>query len=132
MAVHLDKIDDLRDAIASHADALAAGDSAAAEKFVLPQAIELHRAAAEEIARLPKPITSEKLALARIGFQYMSKIRFAGGDAMRRVLYRWRKENDGRWLIVGVEDTTGKRSPWSDIPDLAAAAAQARAENGNA
>ena len=130
--VHLDKIDDLRDAIVSHADALAAGDSAAAEKFVLPQAIETYRQAAAEIARLPKPTAVERQALAKIGYQYMSKIRFTGGDAMRRVLYRWRKEPDGNWRIVGVEDTTGKRSPWSDVPTLAAAAAQARAENGNA
>ena len=25
---------------------------------------------------------------------------------MRRVLYRWRKEADGKWVIVSVEDTT--------------------------
>jgi hypothetical protein len=130
--VHLDKIDDLREAIASYADALASGDSSTAENLVLPQAIETHRQAAAEIARLPKPITAERQALAKIGYQYMSKIRFSSGDAMRRVLYRWRKEPDGNWRIVGVEDTTGKRSPWSDVPTLAAAAAQARAENGNA
>ncbi len=128
----LDDISDLRDAIATHAAALAANDSAAAEKFVLPQAIELHRQAAAEIARIPQPRTLEKLALAKIGFQYISKLRFTNAAAMRRVLYRWRKEADGKWLIVGVEDTTGKRSSWSDIPDLAAAVAQARAGNGNA
>lgn len=132
MAVHVEKIDDLREAIASHADALASGDSAAADKFVLPQASELHRAAAAEIARLRKPITVERQALAKIGYQYMSKVRFISGESARRVLYRWRKEADGRWVIVGVEDTTGKRSPWSDVPDLAAGTAQARAENGNA
>lgn len=132
MAVHVDKIDDLREAIASHTAALASGDSAVAEKFVLPPAMELHRAAAAEIQRLRKPVTIEKQALAKIGYQYMSKVRFVSGASARRVLYRWRKEPDGRWLIVGVEDTTGKRSPWSDVPDLATATAQARAENGNA
>jgi hypothetical protein len=128
----LDDITDLRDAIATHAAMLAAGDSTAAEKFVLPQAIETHRQAAAEIARVPKPAKVERLALAKVGFQYISKLRFTNGDAMRRVLYRWRKEGDGKWVIVSVEDTTGKRSSWSDIPDLAAAVAQARAENGNA
>ena len=59
-------------------------------------------------------------------------LRFTNGDAMRRVLHRWRKEAEGKWAIVSVEDTTGKRSSWSDIPDLAAAIAQVRAENGNA
>ncbi|HLX05590.1 MAG TPA: hypothetical protein VKR28_08645 [Candidatus Binatus sp.] len=130
--VHLDNIDDLRDAIATHADAVAAGDSASAEKFVQQQALETHRQAAAEIARIAKPLKVETLALAKIGFQYISKIRFSNGTAMRRVLYRWRKEADGKWTIVSVEDTTGKRSSWSDIPDLAAAVAQARAENGNA
>ena len=128
----LDDITELRDAIATHAAALAAGDSAAAEKFVLPQAIETHRQAAAEIARIPRPAKAETLALAKVGFQYISKLRITNGDAMRRVLYRWRKEADGKWVIVSVEDTTGKRSSWSDIPDLAAAVAQARAENGNA
>jgi hypothetical protein len=132
MAVHVDKIDDLREAIASHAEALAAGDRAIAEKFVLPHAIETYRAVAAEIARLPKRVAVENQALAKIGAQYISKIKFTGGGAMRRVLYRWRKEADGKWLIAGVEDTTGKRSPWSDVPDLNAAIAQARAGNGNA
>ena len=128
----LDDITDLRDAIATHAAALAAGDSTAAEKFVLPGALETHRQAATEIARIPRPAKVETLALAKVGFQYISKLRFTNGDAMRRVLYRWRKEGEGKWVIVSVEDTTGKRSSWSDIPDLAAAVAQARAENGNA
>src|ERR1700723_3535097 len=128
----LDDITDLRDAIATHAAALAAGDSTAAEKLVVPNAIETHRQAAAEIARIPKPAKVETLALAKIGFQYISKLRFTNGDAMRRVLYRWRKEADGKWVIVSVEDTTGKRSSWSDIPDLAAAVAQARGETGNA
>jgi ketosteroid isomerase-like protein len=128
----LDDITDLREAIAAHAAALAAGDDAMAEKFVLAQAIEAHRHASAEIFRIPKPVTLEKLALARVGFQYISKLRFTHANAMRRVLYRWRKEADGKWRVVSVEDTTGKRSSWSDIPDLAAAVAQARAGNGNA
>jgi hypothetical protein len=128
----LDDITDLRDAIATHAAALAAGDSATAEKFVLPQALETHRQAAAEIDRIPQPAKVETLALAKVGFQYISKLRFTNGAAMRRVLYRWRKEADGKWVIVSVEDTTGKRSSWSDVPDLAAAIAQARAGNGNA
>jgi hypothetical protein len=128
----LDDITDLREAIATHAAALAASDSATAEKFALPGAIEAHRQAAAEIARIGRPVAVETLALAKVGFQYISKIRFTNGGAMRRVLYRWRKETDGKWLIVSVEDTTGKRSSWSDIPELAAAVAQARAGNGNA
>src|ERR1700683_5301073 len=70
------------------------------------------------IARMAQPVKVEALALAKVGFQYISKIRFSNGEAMRRVLYRWRKEPDGKWVIVSVEDTTGKRSSWSDIPNL--------------
>ena len=128
----LENIDDLREAIATHAESLAAGDSAKAEAFALPGAIEAYRQAAAEIARIAQPVKVEALALAKVGFQYISKIRFSNGAAMRRVLYRWRKEPDGKWLIVSVEDTTGKRSSWSDIPNLTAAIAEARAGNGNA
>jgi hypothetical protein len=130
--VHMDDITDLREAIAAHAAALAAGDSTAAEKFVIANAIETHRQTAAEISRIPKPAKVEKLALAKVGFQYISKLRFTNGNAMRRVLYRWRKEADGKWVIVSVEDTTGKRSSWSDVPTLAAAIEQTRAGNGNA
>jgi hypothetical protein len=128
----MDDITDLREAIAAHAAALAAGDSTAAEKFVIANAIETHRQTAAEISRIPKPAKVEKLALAKVGFQYISKLRFTNGNAMRRVLYRWRKEADGKWVIVSVEDTTGKRSSWSDVPTLAAAIEQTRAGNGNA
>ena len=128
----LENIDDLREAIATHAESLAADDSAKAEAFALPGALEAYRQAAAEIARIAQPVKVEALALAKIGFQYISKIRFSSGAAMRRVLYRWRKEPDGKWVIVSVEDTTDKRSSWSDIPDLVAAVAQARAGNGNA
>ncbi len=130
--VHMDDISDLREAIAAHAAALAAGDSTAAEKFVIANAIETHRQTAAEIARIPKPAKVETLALAKVGFQYISKLRFTNGNAMRRALYRWRKEADGKWVIVSVEDTTGKRSSWSDVPTLAAAIEQTRAGNGNA
>jgi hypothetical protein len=128
----LENIDDLRAAIATHAESLAAGDSVNAEAFALRSAIEAYRQAAAEIARIAEPVKVEALALAKVGFQYISKIRFSNGEAMRRVLYRWRKEPNGKWLIVSVEDTTGKRSSWSDIPNLTAAIAEARAGNGNA
>ena len=128
----VDKVPELHEAIEAHAAALAAGDCNSAEKFALPGAIETYRHAAAEIAKLPKPVKVEALALAKVGFQYISKLGITSAGGKRRVLYRWRKEADSRWAIVSVEDTTNKRSPWSDIPDLAAAAAQARAENGNA
>jgi hypothetical protein len=128
----LDDTTELRGAIAGHAQAIAAGETAAAEKFAHRDAIEAYREVAVEIARLAGPLVVEDLALAKIGAQYISKLRIVGAGGYRRVLYRWRKEPDGKWMIAGVEDTTNKRSPWSDVPTLAAAAAQVRGENGNA
>ena len=121
----------MHEAIAAHAKALAAGD-ASSEKFVLPRAIDAYRKANAKIARMPKPIEVAPLALAKIGAQYISKLGIESAGRKRRVLYRWRREADGRWLVAEVEDISEKRSPWSDIPDLAAAAAQARAEARNA
>src|ERR1700730_3257613 len=120
----LDDTSELRAAIAAHAKALGAGETAAAETFAQPGAIDAYREVAAEIARVAEPRRVEDLALAKIGAQYISKIRIVGAGSHRRVLYRWRREVDGAWVIAGVEDTTNKRSPWSDVPTLAAAAAQ--------
>jgi len=109
-----------------------AGEVAEAEGFAHRDAIDAYRGVALEISRLSGPLAVEDLALAKIGAQYISKLRIVGVGAYRRVLYRWRKEVDGTWVIAGVEDTTNKRSPWSDVPTLAAAAGQVRGENGNA
>jgi hypothetical protein len=128
----VDDTTELRVAIAAHANAIVAGETAAAERFAHRDAIDAYREVAAEIARLAGPLVVEDLALAKIGAQYISKLRIVGAGSHRRVLYRWRKETDGAWVIAGVEDTTNKRSPWSDVPTLAAAAAQARAGNGNA
>src|ERR1700676_4505666 len=129
------KVDDtteLRAAISAHARALAAGEIAAAEKFAHRDVIDGYREVAAEIARLAGSLNVEDLALAKIGAQYISKLRIVGVGGYRRVLYRWRKEVDGRGVIAGVADITNKRSPRSDVPTLAAAAAQARAGNANA
>src|SRR6266436_3616406 len=120
------KVDDtteLSEAIAGHSRAIAAGEIAAAEKFAHRDAIGAYREVAAEISRLAGPLVVEDLALAKIGAQYISKLRIVGAGGYRRVLYRWRRESDGKWVIAGVEDTTNKRSPWSDVPTLAAAAA---------
>ena len=128
----VDDTTELRGAIAAHANAIVAGKSVAAEKFAHHDTIDTYREVAAEIARLSGPLAVKDLALARIGAQYISKLRIVGAGAHRRVLYRWRREPEGKWVIAGVEDTTNKRSPWSDVPTLAATAAQARLGNGNA
>ena len=125
------QITELHEAIAAHVGALADAP-AAAERFVQPVAMESYRKAAAEIARMAKPVAVKPLGLAKIGAQYISKLGIENAAGRRVVLYRWRREADGRWLVAGVEDISGKRSPWSDVPDLATAAAERRARNGNA
>ncbi len=127
-----ERFPELHAAIAAHIDVIARRDTASAEKFALPAGLEAYRHAAAEIARLPDPITVEALGLARIGAHFISKLKIEAGAQALKFLYRWRREPDGKWLIVAVEDISNKRSSWSDVPDLKTAIAQVRAENGNA
>src|SRR5216683_1282050 len=129
-----ERFPELHAAIAAHIDAIAHRDAAGAEKFALPAAvtIDAYRNAAAEIARLTDSITVEALGLARIGAHFISKLKIEAGAHALKFLFRWRREPDGKWLIVAVEDISNKRSSWSDVPDLKTAIAQVRAENGNA
>src|SRR5690348_5092410 len=99
----VDDTADLREAIAAHAEAIAAGEVAVAETFAHRDPIGAYREVAGEIARLAGPLVIEDLALAQIGAQYISMLRIVGAGAYRRVLYRWRREVDGKWVIAGVE-----------------------------
>ncbi len=125
-----ERFPELHAAIADFCEAIASRDKSGAEKFA--SSIEAYRQAADEIAKLQNPINVEALGLARIGRHFISKIRISSGTSILKFLCRWRRESDGRWLIVAVEDISNKRSAWSDVPDLKTAAAQALAENGNA
>ena len=127
-----ERFPELHTAIAAHIDAIAHRDTAGAEKFALRVGLDAYRHAAAEIARLRGPITVEALGLARIGAHFISKLKIEAGAQALKFLYRWRREPDGKWLIVAVEDISNKRSSWSDVPDLKTAIAQVRAENGNA
>ncbi len=114
-----DKIPGLGDAIESHARALAAGDAANADKFVAERARDAHRAMMSELKRKGALKKSRELALAKIGMQFMSKLRLDGGAEEATLLNRWAQDADGAWRIVACEDISAMRSPWSKIPDLA-------------
>lgn len=121
-----DKFPELDQAIAVHARAICAGDLGSAEAFVASDALANHREVFA--ARGSSPADFTELGRARIGFQYMSKMRFTFGERRLPMLVRWRRERDGKWRIAEIEDLSAKRSPWSDIRPRAAA----RMENGNA
>ncbi len=107
------KVPELEARIIAHGKALLEG-AAASEAFVDPAARENYRAAVIEATR-HRFDSCERLALARIGEQFMSKIRLWAGDKSITLLIRWKRASDGAWVIADAEDTTGKRSPWSDI-----------------
>jgi hypothetical protein len=117
-------IPELEQAIEAHARAVLSDDRDAAEKFVAERGLESHRAAMAALAGLRPLDSSAVLARARIGFQYIGKVRFAG--ARGKAVWQGRWANQGGWKIVEVEDLSGKRSAWSDIPPRTA-----RAEQGN-
>lgn len=114
-------VPELEQAIQAHADAFLGGSRDAAERFVAERGLETHRAAISS-ATDKRPLQSfEILACAKIGRQYIAKVRWTGAQGNFVSQNRWSEEGDRGWKIVEVEDLTAKRSPWSDIPRLTAA-----------
>lgn len=69
---------ELREAVTRHARALIDGNEAGAEGWVEGFAMEGHRAALKQ-AEAIRPLSSfEVIAHARIGFQFIVKVRFQG------------------------------------------------------
>jgi hypothetical protein len=112
------KIPALEDAIAALIDALAKGDAPAAETLVSDSARDAFKGLAGAAFGSGPAQLIERLGFARIGFHYMMKLRFVAGSAKITWLLRWREE-DGHWRLASIEDLSGKRSPWSDVPTLA-------------
>lgn len=127
----VDQVPELRAAIRNHLEALAEADFGRARTAVVPGALEEHRKFEADLAKLARPVEMEALALAKIGAQYISKLRFVSGNSKLTILFRWRMEGTC-WKIAALEDLSNKRSPWSDVPDLTKAIAEKLAVIGNA
>jgi hypothetical protein len=112
------KIPALEDAIAALIDALAKGNARTAEALISDSAREAFTELSDAAFGAGPAQSIERLGFARIGFHYMMKLRFVAGGAKITWLLRWREE-DGRWRLASIEDLSGKRSPWSDVPTLA-------------
>lgn len=112
------KIPALEDAIATLIDALAKPDARAAAALVSDSARNAFKELCGAAFDSGPAQSIARLGFARIGFQYMMKLRFVAGGAKITWLLRWR-EDDGGWRLASLEDLSGKRSPWSDVPTLA-------------
>jgi hypothetical protein len=103
---------ELRDAIASHAHSLIKGDSADAEKWVEGPGLEGYRAAVALAPEMQRLESFDVIAHARLGFQFIVKVRFHAGNNFKLPLQvRWRKQNDTAWRIIEVENLNS-HSPW--------------------
>ncbi|MGH9576712.1 MAG: hypothetical protein ACRD3R_04670 [Terriglobales bacterium] len=119
---------ELNGLIHAHARALAALDVAAAEPHVAAGALDAHRSIGR--TRLSKGAFErcEVLARAKIGSQFMSKIRLSRGGETLTLLNRWKHCADGTWRIVEIDDLSTRRSGWSDVAPLGVSRSQR--ENG--
>lgn len=108
------EVPELDEAIAAHGRALESGGLDAACAFVSDAARDSYRTAMAEVLRAGPLAGFEPAAKARIGFQYISKVRFSRNGKSVVLLNRWRNE-DGAWRIAEVEDLSNKRSSWSGI-----------------
>jgi hypothetical protein len=109
------KVPELAEAIAAHARAVLAGDSSAAEGHVAPAALEAYRLAMNEAMRQGPFDRHTAPGLARLGSQYISKVRFAGARGGALMQIRWTRDGERRWLIAEAEYFPPGRTPWTGV-----------------
>jgi hypothetical protein len=103
---------DLEAAIVAHAAALVAGDDRLAASFVAERAAAAANAALERSISMRPLRDFAIIARARLGFQYVVKVRLTCATGMIVTLQcRWSQESAGLWQLIEIEDT-GLRSPW--------------------
>jgi hypothetical protein len=120
------KIPALEESIAAFVDALSKGDARAAQTLVSDAARDAFGHVVLPALGQGPAQAVERIGFARIGFHYMMKLRLTSAETRLTWLLRWREDN-GAWRLASIEDLSGKRSPWSDVPTLA----NARREIGN-
>jgi hypothetical protein len=110
-----DKVPQLTETIAAHARAVLAGDTGTAERYVTPPALETYRQAMDEAMRLGPFDRHAAPALARLGIQYISKVRFTGANGSALMQIRWKRAGEGQWLIAEAEYFPPGRTPWTGV-----------------
>jgi hypothetical protein len=109
------KVPELAEAIAAHARAVRAGDSGPAESYVTTAALEAYRLAIDKAMRLGPFESHVAPGLARLGTQYISKVRWSGPRGSALMQIRWARGGDGRWLIAEAEYFPPGRTPWTGV-----------------
>ncbi len=109
------KVPELADAIAAHARAVLAGDISAAEGLVAPAALEAYRLAMNEAMRQGPFDRHAAPGLARLGSQYISKVRLLGARGSALLQIRWTRDGERRWLIAEAEYFPPGRTPWTGV-----------------
>ncbi len=109
------RMPELGEGIAAHARAVVAREEQAAERFVIAPVLDAYRAAMYEAARCGPFDRYEAPGLARLGEQFISKVRFIGprGGALMQI--RWKRNADGHWRIAEAEYFPPGRSPWTGV-----------------
>src|ERR1700690_2398392 len=111
---------ELEEAVMAHAAAIVAGDQSRAAKFVddvaeaksRPTTEMVESGAIKELAKRSGKFTGyEVIARARLGFQYLVKLRLHGDNGDSNLQNRWHQRTSGDWRIVEIEDI-GSQSPW--------------------
>jgi hypothetical protein len=103
--------DSLYEAITVYAEAIMKGDADAGSKIVATEAIASHKEAFARVAEKQPWNGYELIARARLGFQYIAKVRFHSSHGDLTLQCRWREAGDGAWQIAEIADI-GLRSPW--------------------
>lgn len=119
----LTQVPELDRVIAAHGRALETGASLG--EFIAADKRDAYRAVMDAVLKDGALSGFDPIGKARIGFHYISKIRFTRAGRTVTLLNRWRGEN-GTWRIVEVTDLSARRSGWSEE------APPTRTENGHA
>jgi hypothetical protein len=110
-----ERVPELLEAIAAHARAIVAGDVSAAEGAVRPAALQAYRLALDAAASVGPFSAYATTALARLGTQYIAKVRFGGAQGSALMQIRWARAGDGRWQIAEAEYFPPGYTPWSGV-----------------
>jgi hypothetical protein len=107
--------DSLYQAISAYAEATMTGDANAVARMVVAETLASQCEAFARAAEKRPWDSYELIARARLGHQYIAKVRFHGPHGDLTLQCRWREAAGGGWQIAEIADI-GLRSPWLKPP----------------